>query len=184
MKCLLPCCHCAVIHNTEKGNSGCYCVFRILKQKNVIPETLPASKVKVQTRVFLSQKLKVCTLPDAGWSTSFFFLKIRLSTVIFHAFKFRILSARGLKLRQTSACLNTALLHVLLPLGMRPHVGTPLKLLLIHWWLSWLWFARRTEGIMFMVSKKFSLLWIPHSPRLIFSNKSVSIFTKKNVIEF
>jgi len=46
--------------------------FRLLlhlqnfKGKNIIPETLPASEVYKCTSFLLSQKLKACTLPDAG----------------------------------------------------------------------------------------------------------------------
>ena len=41
MKCVLPCCCYTVVNNTEKkgGDSGCYCIFKICKEKQVILET-------------------------------------------------------------------------------------------------------------------------------------------------
>lgn len=124
----------------------------------------------MHTTFLLSQKLTACILPDAGWSTWFSSCEIRLATAIFHAFKFRILSAR---LRRTWACLDTALLCTALTWDETcagAYVRIPLKWL-FQCWLGWPGFARRTKGIRFMVSESFSLMWVPDSLGLIFSYK-------------
>lgn len=39
MKCVLLCCCYTVVNNTEKGDSGWYCIFKISKEKHVILDT-------------------------------------------------------------------------------------------------------------------------------------------------